>query len=258
MVWARMHLFKCGAHPAVVCPLLTLYLPLSVNKRLINSIFKPMRDAFHDELDAITQSLVDMAMLVKKATADATTALLTADLSLAEKVIAQDDVIDSMQHELDAKTMKLLATQQPVASDLRVLVTSLRMSADLERMGDMAHHISKLARMRHPGTAVPSEASLTIEEMGRVAGLIIEKTAKIIASRNLDDAKQLAIDDDEMDKLHRKLIQSLITKDWPHGAESAIDLTLLGRYYERSADHAVSISRRVHFLVTGKYLEDKP
>ena len=181
MVWARMHLFKCGAYPAVVCPLLTLYLPLSVNKRLINSIFKPMRDAFHDELDAITQSLVDMAMLVKKATADATTALLTADLSLAEQVIAQDDVIDSMQHELDAKTMKLLATQQPVASDLRVLVTSLRMSADLERMGDMAHHISKLARMRHPGTAVPSEASLTIEEMGRVAGLIIEKTAKIIA-----------------------------------------------------------------------------
>ena len=99
MVWARMHLFKCGAHPAVVCPLLTLYLPLSVNKRLINSIFKPMRDAFHDELDAITQSLVDMAMLVKKATADATTALLTADLSLAEQVIAQDDVIDSM-HQL--------------------------------------------------------------------------------------------------------------------------------------------------------------
>ena len=93
--------------------------------------------------------------------------------------------------------------------------------------------------------------------MGRVAGLIIDKVSQIIKSRNLDDAKQLPIDDDEMDKLHRKLIQSLISKDWPHGAESAIDLTLLGRYYERSADHAVSISRRVHFLVTGKYLEDK-
>jgi phosphate transport system protein len=131
------------------------------------------------------------------------------------------------------------------------------MSADLERMGDMAHHISKLARMRHPGTAVPSEASLTIEEMGRVTCLIIDKVSKIIDSRNLEDAKQLAIDDDEVDKLHRKLIQSLVSKDWPHGAESAIDLTLLGRYYERSADHAVSISRRVHFLVTGTYSEDK-
>ena len=215
-----------------------------------------MRDTFHDELDAITQTLVDMTMLVKQATKDATTALLTADLPLAEKVIAQDDLIDDMQHELDSKTMLLLATQQPVASDLRILVTSLRMSADLERMGDMAHHISKLARMRYPATAVPPEASLTIEEMGRVSGLIIDKLAKIIKSRDLEDSKQLATDDDEMDKLHRKLIQSLISKDWPHGAESAIDLTLLGRYYERSADHAVSISRRVYFLVTGKYLQE--
>ncbi|MSV65289.1 MAG: phosphate transport system regulatory protein PhoU, partial [Actinobacteria bacterium] len=139
-----------------------------------------MRDAFHDELDAITQTLVDMADLVQGAMADATTALLTADLALAEKVIAQDDLIDNMQHELDARTMLVLAKQQPVASDLRILVTSLRMSADLERMGDMAHHIAKLARMRHPATAVPAEISLTIQEMGRVAGLIIDKLAGII------------------------------------------------------------------------------
>ena len=158
-----------------------------------------MREAFHHELDAITDNLVDMAQLVKAATKDATTALLTADLTLAEKVIAQDDVIDEMQHELDDRTMRLLATQQPVASDLRTLVTSLRMSADLERMGDMAHHIAKLARMRYPATAVPPESSLTIEEMGRVAGLIIDKISQIIKSRNLDDAKQLPIDDDEMD-----------------------------------------------------------
>jgi phosphate transport system protein len=212
-----------------------------------------MRNTFHDDLDAITESLVTMTNLVKGATKDATTALLTADLALAEKVISQDDLIDSMQHELDAKTIVLLATQQPVASDLRALVTSLRMSADLERMGDMAHHIAKLARLRFPATAVPPEASLTIEEMGRVLGLIIDKLVKIIKERDLKDAMQLAIDDDEMDKLHRKLIQSLISKDWPHGAESAIDLTLLGRYYERSADHAVSIARRVHYLVTGSY-----
>jgi phosphate transport system protein len=204
-----------------------------------------MRDSFHDELDSITQTLVEMTMLVKQATQDATTALLTADLQLAEKVIAQDDRVDHIQHELDSRTMVLLATQQPVASDLRVLVTSLRMSADLERMGDMAHHISKLARMRYPATAVPPEASLTIEEMGRVAGLIIGKLAKIIENRNLDDAKQLAIDDDEMDKLHRKLIQSLISKDWPHGAESAIDLTLLGRYYEISDIDTYTMKRRL-------------
>ena len=212
-----------------------------------------MREAFQDELTSITKFLEEMALLVQKATSDATTALLTADLDLAEKVIAQDDVIDQMQHELDDKTMKLLATQQPVASDLRTLVTSLRMSADLERMGDMAHHIAKLARMRHPATAVPSETSLTIEEMGRVAGLIIGKVAKIIASRNLEDAKQLAVDDDEMDKLHRKLFTTLLSDDWKHGTETAIDITLIGRYYERFADHAVSVARRVYFLVTGKF-----
>jgi phosphate transport system protein len=230
-----------------------LYLPTKVINFERPITLSPMRDAFHDELDAITQTLVDMADLVQGAMADATTALLTADLALAEKVIAQDDLIDNMQHELDARTMLVLAKQQPVASDLRILVTSLRMSADLERMGDMAHHIAKLARMRHPATAVPAEISLTIQEMGRVAGLIIEKLAGIIETRNLEDAKQLAIDDDEMDKLHRKLIQTLVDKSWPHGTESAIDLTLLGRYYERCADHAVSIARRVHYLVTGEF-----
>ena len=212
-----------------------------------------MRNQFHEELDAVGATLVQMAELVKSAMEKATTALLTADLALAEKVIAQDDLVDNMQHELDNRTMLVLAKQQPVASDLRVLVTSLRMSADLERMGDMAHHIAKLARMRHPATAVPAEISLTIQEMGRVAGLIIDKLAGIIKSRNLADAKQLAIDDDEMDKLHRKLIQTLVDKSWPHGTETAIDLTLLGRYYERCADHAVSIARRVHYLVTGEF-----
>jgi len=215
-----------------------------------------MREQFQEELNSVSATLVQMAGLVKTAMENATTALLTADLALAERVIAEDAVVDEIQHELDARTINLIARQGPVASDLRTLVTSLRMSADLERMGDMAHHISKLARMRYPATAVPPQASLTIEEMGRVAGLIIDKLAKIIKSRDLEDSKQLAIDDDEMDKLHRKLIQSLVSKDWPHGAESAIDLTLLGRYYERSADHAVSISRRVYFLVTGKYLQE--
>ena len=215
-----------------------------------------MREQFQEELNSVSATLVAMAGLVKTAMENATTSLLTADLALAERVIAEDSVVDEIQHELDARTINLIARQGPVASDLRTLVTSLRMSADLERMGDLAHHIAKSARMRYPATAVPPQASLTIEEMGRVAGLIIDKLAKIIKSRDLEDTKQLAIDDDEMDKLHRKLIQSLVSKDWPHGAESAIDLTLLGRYYERSADHAVSISRRVYFLVTGKYLQE--
>ena len=212
-----------------------------------------MREAFHDELDAITGNLVDMAQLVKVATKDATTALLTADLTLAEKVIAQDDVIDQMQHELDDRTMRLLATQQPVASDLRALVTALRMSADLERMGDMAHHIAKITRLRHPGAAVPSELLLTIEEMGKVARLISDKVGGVINSKDIDKALEVEKDDDEMDLLHRRLFTALLEPSWPHGIETAIDMTLIGRYYERYADHAVSVSRRIHFQVTGKY-----
>ena len=212
-----------------------------------------MREQFQEELNAVNTTLVEMAVLVKAAVENATTALLTADLSLAEKVIADDLIIDEIQHELDAKTINLIARQSPVATDLRALVTSLRMSADLERMGDLAHHIAKSARMRYPATAVPPELSLTIEEMGRVCGKIIEKMALVVKNKDTERALEMEKDDDEIDGLHRKIIQTLLDPSWKHGVETAIDMTLLGRYYERCADHAVSIARRVYFLVTGSY-----
>ncbi|CAB4762834.1 unannotated protein [freshwater metagenome] len=212
-----------------------------------------MRNAFHDELDAIGTTLLQMAGLVKVAMNDATTALLTVDLNCAEKVIAADDVIDEIQHELDARTINLMARQQPVASDLRTLVTSLRMSADLERMGDLAHHVAKQARMRYPNSAVPAELTPTITAMGLVADKLIDKLSSVMEHRDTVRALEIETDDDEMDKLHRDLISILLDENWPHGIETAIDMTLLGRYYERFADHAVSISRRVYFLVTGEY-----
>jgi phosphate transport system protein len=212
-----------------------------------------MREQFHEELDAVTATLVQMAGLVKIAMENATTALLTADLDLSEKVIAEDSIVDEIQHELDARTINLIARQSPVASDLRTLISSLRMSADLERMGDLAHHIAKSARMRYPATAVPPELSLTIEEMGRVCVQIIEKVSQVIESRDTDKALELENDDDAIDALHRKIIQTLLDPNWKHGIETAIDMTLLARYYERCADHAVSIARRVYFLVTGAY-----
>jgi phosphate transport system protein len=175
---------------------------------------------------------------------------------MAEKVIQEDAVIDEIQHDLDARTINLMARQQPVASDLRTLVTSLRMSADLERMGDLAHHIAKAARMRFPSTAVPPELSLTIEEMGRVCVKIIEKVALVLENRDAEKALEVEKDDDEMDTLHRKIIATLLEPNWKHGVETAIDMTLLGRYYERCADHAVSIARRVYFLVKGEFASD--
>ena len=213
-----------------------------------------MRNAFHDELDSITTTLIQMSALVKIAITDATTGLLTADLAIAEKVIAADSVIDEIQHDLDARTINLMARQQPVASDLRTLVTSLRMSADLERMGDLANHVAKQARMRYPNSAVPAELIQIITSMSIVANKLIDKLAVVIEHRDTVRAQEIETDDDEMDKLHRKLIAALLSDDWSYGVETAIDMTLLGRYYERFADHAVSIARRVYFLVTGEYL----
>jgi phosphate transport system protein len=212
-----------------------------------------MRNAFHDELDAISASLLQMAGLVKLAMSDATLAILTADLTVAEKVIAADTVIDDIQHDLDARTINLMARQQPVASDLRTLVTSLRMSADLERMGDLADHVAKQARMRYPNSAVPAELIPTITAMGSVADKLIDKLSSVMEHRDTVRALEIENDDNEMDKLHRDLISVLLSKEWNYGVETAIDMTLLGRFYERFADHAVSIARRVYFSVTGEY-----
>ena len=212
-----------------------------------------MRDSFHDDLDGIGTSLVEMGHLVRKAMDRATTALLTADLKIAEEIISEDDVIDDMQHDIEARSINLMARQQPVAGDLRTLVTSLRMSADLERMGDLAHHVAKLTRMRYPSAAVPPELVLTLQEMGNVTNRITQKAISVIETRNLEAALQLEKDDDEMDILHRRLFEILLDDSWAYGIETAIDMTLLGRYYERCSDHAVSIARRVYYLVTGEY-----
>ena len=212
-----------------------------------------LRSAFQDEFDGVTSTLVELSEIVSDAIEKATHALLTANLQEAEAVIAADDRVDNLQHELDARIIDIIARQQPVASDLRALVTALRMSADLERMGDMAHHVAKITRLRHPNGAVPSELLLTIEEMGKVAKVIADKAGKVIGSRDVDKALEVERDDDEMDKLHRKLFTTLLSDDWKHGTETAIDITLIGRYYERFADHAVSVARRVYYLVTGKF-----
>ncbi len=213
-----------------------------------------MRDIFHEELEAINETLLRMSGLVKEALSDATKALLTADLQLAEKVIAADDVIDQIQHDLDNRTINLMARQQPVASDLRNLVSTLRMSADLERMGDLAHHVAKTARMRFPSCAVPEVLTTIIVDMEKTATAIGEKLSTIIQYKDVTRALELDKDDDAMDELHRKLIAVLLSDDWSFGIETAIDMTLLGRYYERFGDHAVSIANRVHFTVTGEYV----
>ena len=211
-----------------------------------------MRDAFHEELDHTSDQLVEMTRLAGSAMARATTALLDADISLAESVIAADEQLDRMQRELDDMAINLLARQQPVATDLRIIVTGMRMSADLERMGDLARHVAKVARRRYPDSAVPPELRSTILQMGQVAERIVAKAGSVIASKDLNSAVELEQDDDEMDRLHRQIFTMLLSPDWDAGMEAAIDITLVGRYYERFGDHAVSVARRVVYLVTGE------
>jgi phosphate transport system protein len=212
-----------------------------------------IRSVFQEELDGVSQSLVDLSNMVSDAIHSATQALIEADLKIAEEVISNDEKIDLYQHDLDTRIIDIIARQQPVASDLRALVTALRMSADLERMGDLAHHVAKVARLRHPEKVIPAELNDLVNHIGSVAENISRKIPTVIETRDTDLALQLEKDDDEMDKLHRQLIGLLTNNSWKHGVEAAVDVTLLGRYFERFADHAVSVSRRVYFLVTGTF-----
>ncbi len=213
-----------------------------------------MRDAFHEDLDRISDQLVEMTRLAGSAMSRATTALLDADVSIAEGVIASDQHLDGLRIQIDDRSIDLLARQQPVATDLRMVVTAMQMAADLERMGDLAKHIAKVARLRFPNSAVPPSIRPTIVEMDHVAKLIVAETGAIIASKNAHGAAELTQADDRMDELHRQVFTLLIDRSWEHGTEAAVDITLLARYYERFADHAVLVAHRVAYLVTGEWV----
>jgi phosphate transport system protein len=215
-----------------------------------------MRDAYHEELDSIGDDLVRMCQMVGSAMGRATTALLDADLSVAESVISADEKVDALHHELENRAIALLARQQPVATDLRIVVTSLRMSADLERCGDLARHVAKLARLRYPETAVPGDLHSIVLEMGQLAQRLVAKAGLVIATKDVDLALELESDDDAMDALHRELFSHLLDDRWHHGIETAVDVTLAGRYYERFADHAVAVAKRVVYLVTGEHADE--
>ena len=211
-----------------------------------------LRESYREELDDINACLVAMANSVGSAMSTATTALLDADVALADLVIAGDAEIDQTRESIEQRCFTLLARQQPVAGDLRTITTAMRIVSDLERMGDLAEHIAKLARMRFPDHAVPQEVRPAFLEAGHVAEMIVAKAGTVIAKHDIEAARELETDDDAMDKIHRELFRQLLSDDWPYGVETAIDITLLGRYYERFADHAVSVARRVVYLVTGE------
>ena len=210
-----------------------------------------MRESYFEELEDIRGCLVEMANTVGSQMSTATTALLDADVALADLVIAGDEQIDATRESIDQRCFTLLARQQPVATDLRTIVAALRMVSELERMGDLSVHVAKVARLRVPEIAVPDEIRPTVERMAAVAQDMVGRVCGVIVNRDVEAAIALGKDDEEMDGLRRQSFAELLSDDWSHGVEAAVDVALLGRYYERIADHAVSIANRVVFVVTG-------
>jgi phosphate transport system protein len=200
----------------------------------------------------IDKTLVSMAELVGKSISLATFALLEDDLAAAEKVIASDKLVDELNLEIEEMSSRIAALQAPVATDLRLVMGSIRIAGSLERMGDLAVHVAKQVRLRYPNPSIPTELKETFAKMGHAASKIVEQTGEVIAFRNTSLADDMKIFDDTLDDLHRELFTVVLSSNWTHGVEAAIDVTLLSRFYERFGDHAVSVARRVIHIVTGE------
>ena len=211
-----------------------------------------MRTAYHEQLDALNNQLAEMCQMAGVAMERATQALLQADLVLAEQVIGDHEKILATSARAEETAFVLLALQAPVAGDLRSCVSSIQIVADVERMGALALHVAKIARRRHPQHTLPEQVNGYFAEMGRVAVDLATSAHDVLLSRDPEKASRIREDDDAMDDLHRHLFSVMMDREWKHGVAAAVDVTLLGRFYERFADHAVEISRRVIFQVTGQ------
>jgi len=216
-----------------------------------------MRTAYNEQLTALTNQLAAMCRMAGVAMERATQALLQADLVLAEQVIGDHENIIAASARAEETAFVLLALQAPVAGDLRAVVSSIQIVADVERMGALALHVAKIARRRHPQHALPEEVNGYFAEMGRIAVDLGASAQEVLLSRDPDQARLIREEDDAMDDLHRHLFSVMMDREWKHGVSAAVDVTLLGRFYERFADHAVEISRRVIFQVTGQLPEEE-
>ena len=211
-----------------------------------------MRHLFIAELQQLGDDLVSMAQQVEQAIVHAGNALRDQDIALAETVIAEDVAIDEMERVLDERCINLLAQQQPVATDLRTVVSGLRMSASLERQGDLARHIAQVTRARYPEPVVPEHLRPVFDQLDAAATSVAKQVTILLDTHDVALAKQIEQDDDLLDNLHQQLFNEVLRPEWTGSAQQTVDVTLLSRYYERFGDHAVALARRVVYLVTGE------
>ena len=212
-----------------------------------------MREVFHQSLEDVQGRLVEIAELVTVAIDKATRAFGTSDVSLAEEVIEADAVIDDKAGELDELAIEILARQQPVARDLRIVVSALRMSASLERMGDIAEHIAQLTRMRFPERAIPKGLKSTFLKMGELDVEAARKLAELLRTQDGDLIDEIRNADDALDELHVSVFEKVLSDSWQGEASATVDATLASRYHERFGDHAVSVAKKVAYLSTGEW-----
>lgn len=212
-----------------------------------------MREVFQQELREVQDRLVEIASLVADSIEKATQAFNESNVALAETVIAEDDRIDMAALELDELAIQILARQQPVARDLRIVVSALRISASLERMGDMSEHIAQLARYRFPEKVVPKKLRPTFVEMGRLDVEIARMLTELLRTQDTGIAEAIRNEDDKVDALHLSVFDTVLGDSWKGEAVDTVDSTLASRYHERFADHAVSISKKVLYLATGDW-----
>lgn len=213
-----------------------------------------MREVFQQELREVQDRLVQIASLVAVSIENATQAFNESDVSLADMVIADDDEIDVAAAELDELAINILARQQPVARDLRIVVSALRISASLERMGDMAEHIAQLARYRFPDKVVPKSLRGTFAELGALDVEVAKKLVELLKHEDVRIAEEIRNDDDRIDALHLSVFDKVLGETWKGAAVDTVDATLASRYHERFADHAVSIAKKVQYLATGDWV----
>ncbi|QYI96602.1 phosphate signaling complex protein PhoU [Curtobacterium flaccumfaciens pv. flaccumfaciens] len=212
-----------------------------------------MREVFQQELQDVQERLTEIAGLVESAITRATQAFSDSDVALAEEVIADDEKIDLAANSLDEIAIDILARQAPVARDLRVVVTALRVSSSLERMGDMAEHIAQLARQRFPEKVVPKGLRSTFKEMGRHDVAMAQKLTRLLATEDIALSAEIRDEDDAVDELHASVFDFVLGEAWKGGPIYTVDATLASRYHERFADHAVSIAKKVEYLATGDW-----
>ncbi|GAA1639234.1 phosphate signaling complex protein PhoU [Microbacterium flavum] len=215
-----------------------------------------MREVFHQSLEDVQARLVEISELVTAAIDKATRAFGTSDVALAEEVIEADAIIDEKAVELDELAIQILARQQPVARDLRIVVAALRVSASLERMGDIAEHIAQLTRMRFPERAIPKGLKSTFTKMGELDVEVARTLTELLRTEDLSLLETLRALDDKLDDGHLSVFEKVLSDAWKGEAAATVDATLASRYLERFADHAVSVAKKVAYLATGDWKPD--